>query len=528
MRQRLALLRCLRARLSTRFRFLVECLRHRRRPTHLAQPQNFNLKEAAIVLHLQLVAHLHFARRLHYLSVCFDSSEFTCLPGQRSRLEEARRPQPLINAYLLHTNIVATLETEMNEPVADSRAAFRFPDFRFYLLARLLTTLSSEMQSVAVGWQIYATTHRPLDLGLAGLAQFLPAVCLFLVTGHVSDRIPRKRILLASALAFSLCSSLLLLFAVRGIATVYPIYAVLLLNGTVRAFNGPAAQSFLPLILPRSVFQNGVTWNSSAFQASTIAGPMIGGLLYGITGNPQSVYAVAMCGYFVGFWALFRVKPSSTQQLQPSERSLETVLGGLRYIWLNKLVLGAMSLDLFAVLLGGAVALLPVYAREILKIGALGLGLMRSAPGVGALLTSVAVAHLPLRRKAGLAMFWCVFAFGLFTVVFGLSRNPALSLLMLLFLGSTDTISVIVRSTLIQLSTPDAMRGRVSAVNMVFIGASNEVGQFESGVTAQWFGPVPAVVMGGVGTILVVCLWAFLFKSLRGLDRLDAVKTLAT
>jgi MFS family permease len=412
----------------------------------------------------------------------------------------------------------------MIESVADSRAAFRYADFRRYLLARLLATLSSEMQSVAVGWQIYAITHRPLDLGLAGLAQFLPAVCLFLVTGHVSDRVPRKRILLTSVLAFAACSALLLVFALRHISTVYPIYAVLLMNGTVRAFNAPAAQSFLPLILPRSVFPNGVTWNSSAFQVATIAGPMIGGILYGVTGSPHLVYGTAMIAYLAGAGALSFVRPASTEPAQMTDMA-ENVLAGLRYIWRNKLVLGAISLDLFAVLLGGAVALLPVYAREILKVGAVGLGFMRSAPGVGALLISVVIAHWPLHRKAGLAMFWCVFAFGLFTVVFGLSRNPVLSLGMLLLLGSADTVSVIVRSTMIQLSTPDAMRGRVSAVNMVFIGASNEVGQFESGVTAQWFGTVPAVVLGGVGTMMIVCLWAWLFKSLRTLDRLDAIKT---
>ena len=412
----------------------------------------------------------------------------------------------------------------MNEPAADSRAAFRYPDFRRYLLARFLTTLSSEMQSVAVGWQIYSITHRPLDLGLAGLAQFLPAVCLFLITGHVSDRVPRKRILLACSLGFSICSALLLAFALNHISTVYPIYAVLLMNGTVRAFNAPAAQSFLPLILPRSVFPNGVTWNSSAFQVSTIAGPMVGGILYGVTGSPIWVYGTAMLAYLAGAWALSRVKPAAREPKQITDMK-ENVLAGLRYIWHNKLVLGAMSLDLFAVLLGGAVALLPVYAREILKVGAGGLGFMRSAPGLGAVLTSVTIAHWPLRRKAGLAMFWCVFAFGLFTVIFGLSRNPALSLIMLLLLGGADTISVIVRSTMIQMSTPDAMRGRVSAVNMVFIGASNEVGQFESGVTAEWFGAVPAVVMGGVGTIAIVCLWAWMFKSLRTLDRLDTIKT---
>jgi MFS family permease len=416
----------------------------------------------------------------------------------------------------------------MNQTVADSRAAFRYPDFRRYLTARLLTTLSSEMQSVAVGWQMYSITHRPLDLGLAGLAQFLPAVCLFLITGHVSDRVPRKQILLTCVMGFALCSALLLVFALRHISTVYPIYVVLLMNGTVRAFNAPAAQSFLPLILPRSVFPNGVTWNSSAFQAATIAGPMVGGLLYGVTGRPEYVYGTAMIAYLAGAFTLSSVRPTQTAPAAQITNMAENVLAGMRYIWHNKLVLGAMSLDLFAVLLGGAVALLPVYAREVLKVGAVGLGFMRSAPGVGALLTSVLVAHWPLRRNAGLAMFWCVFAFGLFTVIFGLSRNPALSLSMLLLLGSADTVSVIVRSTMIQLCTPDPMRGRVSAVNMVFIGASNELGQFESGVTAQWFGAVPAVVLGGVGTMGIVCLWAWLFKSLRTLDRLDTIKTETT
>jgi MFS family permease len=410
------------------------------------------------------------------------------------------------------------------ETQRDSRAAFRFPSFQRYLVVRLLTTLSSEMQSVAVGWQIYSITHRPLDLGLAGLAQFLPAVCLFLWAGHLSDRLPRKRILLACLISFAACSAFLLVFAVRGVATVYPIYAVLLMNGTVRAFNAPAAQSFLPLILPREVFANAVSWNSSAFQVSTIAGPMIGGILYGITGSPQYVYGCAMAAYSAAAVALSGVQLAAGATPKAVEAAAN-ILGGLRYIWHNKLVLGAISLDLFAVLLGGAVALLPVYAREILQVGASGLGLLRSAPGIGAVLTSVIVAHWPLRRKAGLAMMWCVCAFGAATMAFGLSRNLALSLGMLLLLGAADTVSVIVRSTMIQLSTPDTMRGRVSAVNMVFIGASNEVGQFESGLTAHWFGTVPAVVLGGVGTIVIVALWAWLFPGLRTLDRLDAIKT---
>jgi MFS family permease len=296
------------------------------------------------------------------------------------------------------------------------------------------------------------------------------------------------------------------------------------MNGTVRAFNAPAAQSFLPLILPRSVFANAVTWNSATFQVSTIAGPMLGGILYGITGRPQYVYGSAMLAYSAAVIALSGVRLASIAPPRITHLSAD-VLAGLRYIWRNKLVMGAISLDLFAVLLGGAVALLPVYAREILKVGATGLGLLRSAPGIGAVLTSVIVTHWPLRRKAGPAMLWCVGAFGAVTIVFGLSHNLVLSLSMLLLLGAADTISVIVRSTMIQLSTPDAMRGRVSAVNMVFIGASNEVGQFESGVTAHWFGTVPAVVFGGIGTMIIVCLWAWLFPSLRSLDRLASIKT---
>jgi MFS family permease len=408
---------------------------------------------------------------------------------------------------------------------SDSRAAFRYADFRRYLLVRFLATLSSEMQSVAVGWQIYSITHRPLDLGLAGLAQFLPPMCLFLLAGHVSDRVPRKRILLTCMLAFTTCSALLLLFTLRHITSVYPIYAVLVLNGVVRAFNAPAAQSFLPLILPRAVFANGVTWNSSAFQVSTIAGPMIGGILYGMTGSPLYVYGSAVIAYSAAAWTLSGLRLSLPAERADAEQPPRNVLAGMRYIWRNKLVLGAMSLDLFAVLLGGAVALLPVYAREILRVGATGLGVMRSAPGIGAVLTSVIVAHWPLRRNAGWAMLCCVFGFGCFTVIFGISHNFVLSLAMLLLLGASDTISVIVRSTMIQLGTPDAMRGRVSAVNMVFIGASNEVGQFESGVTAQWFGTVPAVVLGGLGTVVIVCLWTWLFPELRKLNRLETIKT---
>jgi MFS family permease len=409
---------------------------------------------------------------------------------------------------------------ELSSDSSSSRAAFRYPNFRFYSAARFLTTISSEMQSVAIGWQIYALTHRPMDLGFVGLAQFLPGICLFLLAGHTADRVPRLKILRSCSAGFATCSLLLLLLTLHGVRSVLPIYVVLVANGTVRAFNGPASQSFIPLLVSRQDLPNTVAWSASIFQTATIAGPMIGGLIYGFVGSPIPVYCCAALAYSCGFLSLSKIElPKTTRAANPA--SLRIVLDGIHFIWRNKFILGAISLDLFAVLLGGSVALLPVYAREILKIGAVGLGILRSAPGIGAVLTSIIVAHWPLRRCAGAAMLWCVFGFGVATVIFGISRSFVLSLAMLFLTGATDTVSVIVRSTMTQLGTPDEMRGRVSAVNMVFIGASNEIGQLESGLTAQWFGTVPAVVLGGVGTMVVVGIWAWLFPSLRKLDRLD-------
>ena len=403
-----------------------------------------------------------------------------------------------------------------------ARAAFQYPNFRYYTVARFLTTVSSEMQSVAVGWQVYALTHRPVDLGYVGLAQFLPGICLFLLAGHTADRIPRLRILRTCCGAFSVCSLLLLAITMHGLHSAAPIYAVLVLNGIVRAFNAPASQAFVPLLVAAKDFPNAVAWSASVFQTATIAGPMIGGLMYGFLGSPVWVYGFAAAAYLGGLVSISQIKLAQPSRV-PSAASLHFVLDGMRFIWANKPIFGAISLDLFAVLLGGAVALLPVYAREILKIGAVGLGILRSAPGVGAVLTSVALAYWPLRSKAGAIMLWCVFGFGMATVVFGISHSFWLSLFMLFLTGATDTVSVIVRSTLTQLATPDHMRGRVSAVNMVFIGASNEVGQFESGLTAQWFGTVPAVVLGGIGTMVVVSLWSVLFPGLRKLDGLNAI-----
>jgi MFS family permease len=402
-----------------------------------------------------------------------------------------------------------------------ARAAFRYPNFRCHMIARFLATTSSEMQAVGVAWQVYALTHRPLDRGLVGLAQFLPGIFLFLAAGHTADRVPRKRILQFCYAGFSLCSLLLLTLTLRGPTSIIPVYVALLFNGVVRAFNGPASQAFLPLIVPEEDFPNAVAWSSSTFQAATILRPILGGVIYAWAGSAIPVYSCSALAYLAALLTMsaIRIQKSAKPRTAASAGAL---LSGLHYIWNNKLILAAISLDLFAVLLGGAVALLPVYAREILKVGASGLGLLRTAPGVGAVITAVLVAHWPLRRRAGTAMLWCVFGFGLSTVIFGLSRNVWLSLAALVFAGSCDMVSVIVRHTMIQLGTPDEMRGRVSAVNMVFIGASNEVGQFESGITAQWFGTVPAVVLGGAGTIVIVALWAWLFPDLRRVDRLNA------
>jgi len=408
--------------------------------------------------------------------------------------------------------------------VSPARAAFAYPNFRYYMTARFLGSVASEMQAVAVAWQIYSLTHRPLDLGLVGLAQFLPGVLLFLLAGHVADRLPRQRILQTCFVAFTCCSLLLLAFAVRGLSSAYPIYGVLLLNGTVRAFNGPASQAFLPLLVSEEHFPNAVTWGSSIFQGAMVTGPMVGGVVYGAAASPIPVYVAAAAGGAIAFILISMIQVERIQRPRGAA-SLGIVLEGLRYIWHNKLILGAISLDLFAVLLGGAVALLPVYAKEILGAGAFGLGVLRSSPGAGAVLMAIALAHRPLRRRAGLSMLACVFIFGAFTIVFGLSRHMAVAVFALIIVGASDMVSVIVRHTLIQLGTPDDMRGRVSAVNMVFIGASNEVGQFESGLTAQWLGTVPSVIAGGIGTILVVVLWALMFPALRHVDELVPQKT---
>jgi len=300
------------------------------------------------------------------------------------------------------------------------------------------------------------------------------------------------------------------------------IYVVLVLIGIVRSFNSTASRSILPQLVPQKHFPNAVAWNASIFQAATILGPSFGGIVYAAFHGPSAVYLIAMITGIGATISSFRIKPEV--KARPREpMTMKTVFAGLHYIWNKKLILGAISLDLFAVLLGGAVALLPVYARETLHTGPWGLGLLRTAPGVGAAVMAVLLAHRPLRGKSGPTLLWAVAGFGVFTIVFGISRSLILSLVALFLLGASDMISVIIRATLTQLATPDEMRGRVTAVDMIFIGTSNEFGQFESGITAQWLGTVPAVILGGVGTLVVIALWAWWFPELRRAGDLHAI-----
>jgi MFS family permease len=406
-----------------------------------------------------------------------------------------------------------------SELVSETSGFFAYPDLALYQVARFFIVAALEMQSVAVGWQVYEITRQPLDLGLVGLAQFLPGVFLFLLAGHTADRHDRRRLLNICYCGFVLCSGLLLLLAIRGSRSVNLIYAILLLLGVVRCFNWPASRALLPQLVPAHYFSRAVAWNASTFQAATILGPAIGGVLYAAAKGPEIVYGTATASALVALAATLRIH--SQPLIRPAqEMSLRAVMAGFAYVWREKVVLGSISLDMFAVLLGGAVALLPVYASEILKTGPWGLGLLRSAPGIGAAMMAIFLAKRPIQRKAGPIMLWCVAGFGIFTILFGISRSLVLSLFALLLVGATDMVSVIIRATLVQFATPDEMRGRVNAVDMLFIGASNELGEFESGLTAHWFGTVPAVVLGGVGTLVVIGLWTWLFPALRKADRI--------
>jgi MFS family permease len=401
----------------------------------------------------------------------------------------------------------------------DRFAAFRHSSYTRFFFARFLLSFSQQIVSVAVGWQMYDQTGSAIYLGLIGLVQFLPSLLLILVTGSVADRYNRRAIASLCSLVAALCTLTLLGMTMTGTFSPIPVFAVLLVFGIERAFMSPAVQSLAPNLVPADDLSNAIAWNSSSWQLASITGPVIGGLLYGI--NAHTAYTVAVVFAALGAGLLFLI-PKPAQKTTGEAKSWDMILGGFKFIRTEKVVLGAISLDLFAVLLGGATALMPIFARDILTLGPWGLGLLRSAPGVGAIVMAVLLATYPLKHRAGVYMFIGVALFGLGTIAFGLSENVELSIAALALMGAADMVSVYVRESLIALWTPDQLRGRVNAVNMVFVGASNELGEFRAGTMASVFGAVPAVVIGGIGTLVVAALWASGFPQLRKIDTLDA------
>jgi MFS family permease len=388
------------------------------------------------------------------------------------------------------------------------------PAFMRFLSARLLASIAVQMQTVAVGWQIYAITGKPLDLGLIGLSQFLPFVLLVLPAGHIADRHDRARILaLCIALEF-LCALALLAFTHSGLTVAWPVFAVMVVFGVARAFSMPAGQAIMPNLVPPALFSRAVAVNSSTWQVSTIAGPAIGGLVY--LAGPDIVYGTVAALLAAAVVLIFGVKTGIPSRPSTPD-GWHTLLEGLRFVWKKKVILGAVSLDLFAVLFGGAVALLPAYASDILHVGPDGFGWLRAGPGIGAAIVAITLAWRPITQHVGAKMFGGVAVFGAATVVFGLSHEYFVSLAALIVIGASDMVSVYIRHMLVQLETPDAIRGRVSAVNAVFIGASNELGEFESGVTAAWWGLKPAVVVGGLASIAIAGIW---IKGFPGLWRI--------
>ena len=399
---------------------------------------------------------------------------------------------------------------------------YRDRDFYVFLGVRFLSAVAAQILSVAVGWQIYAIARTPLALGLVGLSQFVPMFLLTLPAGDIVDRRDQRHIYALSLAVSAGCAILFVLLSDMKIARTEPFYLVLVLLGAGRGFAGPAGSSLLPFLVPFERLPKAIGWSSSVFQTAVIAGPALGGILYLV--GPVAAYGTCVLCFgaaALGVTSLGGRRRSTQHNQQIS--AYDRVAEGVRFVRSRPVVLGAISLDLFAVLLGGAVALLPAYARDILHVGPLGLGMLRSAPALGATLMAIGFGRWPLQRLAGKAMFAAVALFGLATILFGLSTSFYLSLAALFVLGGADMVSVFIRTSLIQMATPDAMRGRVSAVNMLFIGASNELGEFESGLTASWWGTVPAVVVGGIGTLVVAALWMWGFPKLRQVDRLSEV-----
>ena len=408
-----------------------------------------------------------------------------------------------------------------------SSAAFQSRSFRNYQLARFLVILGAEAQSVAVAWQIYQITHSALMLGATGLALFLPSILFVLPAGHVADRFHRKSVILLCYSLQTICTAALFLLSYMGTRNIVAVYITLFLIGVGRAFSGPAASAILPSLVPKEGFVNAMTWGSAVFQTANISGPAVGGLLFTLTlpgalhklSGAPIVYLATLLSLFC-FLALVSTIQPREEVSEKKAFTLQTMLAGLQYVRKARLLLGSISLDMFAVLLGGATSLMPIFAQDILHAGPRGLGLLRAAPAIGALAISLTLARMPITHNAGKLMLACVAVFGAATVGFGLSKSIPLSLLMLVLIGASDNVSVIVRSAILQLGTPPQMRGRVSAVNSLFLGASNEFGEFESGLTAHWFGATRAVIYGGIGSMMVTGLWSVFFPTLRNVNTL--------
>jgi MFS family permease len=400
-----------------------------------------------------------------------------------------------------------------------ARAVFGIRSYSNFWIARVFSAMAYQMVGVAVGWQLYAMTNSTFALGMVGLAQFLPLLLLVLVVGHVADKVKRQSILAVCRAVEAITTLTLAVATHMHHLSPFGIFTAVTIIGAARAFETPSTQAIVTTVVPDDLAPSAVAWSSSANQTASIIGPALGGLLY--VAGPQVPYMTCAILFFVASVLSLAIHVWPGKGLVPSNTA-SSIFSGIHYIRGHKNILGSISLDLFAVLFGGATALLPVYAHDILHTGPWGLGLLRLSPAVGALITSVIIAHRPIQRNAGMRMFFAVIIFGLATIAFALSRSIWLSMGILTVLGGADVVSVVVRSTLVQLETPDQMRGRVSAVNALFIGTSNQLGEFESGVTASWFGLIPATVLGGVGSIVVALLWMRLFPGLRKLDRLPS------
>ncbi len=409
----------------------------------------------------------------------------------------------------------------------DPYAALRFPDFRRLVGSVLVLTVATQLQEVVVAWQIYAVTKDPLSLGLVGLAEALPFIGIALFAGHVADRMNRRRVVALAILVMLVCAAALLGFTLvpGGVAArhIWPIYGVIFVTGVARSFLQPARQALGAELVPRALYPNAVAWRSSIWQLAAVIGPALGGLLYGFAG-PAAAYGVDLALTAAALGAITRLHHVGSERPSQEASIVESLGVGVRFLRSQPILLGAITLDLFSVLFGGATALLPIFAADVLQVGPEGLGLLRAAPSVGAVMMSLVLAHRRPLRRAGPTLLSYVALFGLTMIGFGLSRSFTLSAMLLAASGAVDMVSVVIRSTLLQVSTPESLLGRVSSVNQIFIGSSNEIGAFESGVAARLMGTVPSVVFGGMVTLLVVAVTAWRVPELRRLGRLGEVR----